>query len=61
MLEAASDPCLAEDSQRRVDVAAATLQRLDCDVTPQRGLRGEMDDAHPALADRLVDIELTVE
>ena len=61
VLERAGDRRFAQDPQRGVDVGRAVAERLHGDVAAHRGLRGEVDDAHPALAQGALEVDLSVE
>ncbi len=53
VLERARDPRLAQDPQRRLDVAHARAQRLHRHVPAERRLGREVHDAHAPLAERV--------
>ncbi len=57
VLERARHPRLAQNAQRGLGAGRARLERLDRDVAAERGLRGEVHDAHAALAERVVQVE----
>jgi hypothetical protein len=59
VFERAGDPRLAQEIERGGGVLLVALERLDRDHAPERGLFGEPDDAHPALADGDAGLELS--